>query len=99
MTREEVKQEFTTKQPSINECEFCPNKGIRLWKCAELHGCKWAQAMMEIAKMLEAEPCDDCISRDYVLQRFKGMCELCGDGEKITVSCAVHVTLTMLLML
>ena len=60
MTREEIKQEFITKQPSINECESCPNKGIRLWKCAELHGCKWAQAMMEIAKMLESEPCDDC---------------------------------------
>lgn len=68
MTREEVKQEFITKQPSINECESCPNKGIRLWKCAELHGCKWAQAMMEIAKMLESEPCEDCISRQAVLE-------------------------------
>lgn len=68
MTREEVKQEFITKQPSINECESCPNKGIRLWKCAELHGCKWAQAMMEIAKMLESEPCKNCISREAALE-------------------------------
>ncbi len=71
MTREEVKQEFITKQPSINECEFCPNKGIRLWKCAEVHGCKWAQAMMEIAKMLESEPCEDCISRQAAEAIFR----------------------------
>ena len=60
MTLEEIKHEFLTKQPSIYECEHCPNRGIRLRKCSDDHDCEWAKAMMAIANILEDKPCGKC---------------------------------------